>query len=174
MNENSKFEISVLTVSPNVEDYVNLSWNILHSTLYYSCIFSSREVDTTRTLIKRFLLQFINPYEGYIEFAQKVIIAKKKIGNEKLLCLIPSVWMNENYPYGIVNVHEEYQQLIQLRKQLPLYLIELRAFAEAVLEVSENPNGEIFNYWKQWFSERNFIEEMYLFGDVVLFNLLKL
>ncbi|MEO8771522.1 MAG: hypothetical protein ABI402_15610 [Ferruginibacter sp.] len=159
----------------HVDQLTELSWQLLSSMLYFSFLFSQYEILQTKILIKRFLLSANDAYKGYVEFSQRIMLAREKMIKSKkpVLCSIPSIWMHETFKGGFEATESFYLSLITMRKTCPLYRIELRAVAEAVLELSECPTHNNFRYWRQWFQERGHLQEMYLLNDCIVHYLLK-
>ncbi|HEY6914609.1 MAG TPA: hypothetical protein VI413_08035, partial [Paludibacter sp.] len=67
---------------------------------------------------------------------------------------LPSLWFNPENEKGFAGTKQWYRKVYEARQSLPNYKIELKALAEAVLEVSTEPTQNNFHYWKNYFIER--------------------
>ena len=176
MHQNTKHVTGTLySTEANIDHLTALSWQVLQSMLYFSFVFSYREVLQTKCIIKRLLVAAEDPYKGYLDFCQRVMLAREKMlaGRKPTLCCIPSIWMNETFEPGFNSTETAYIALASMRMSYLTYRVELRTVSEALLELSEYPAPDNFRYWKQWFSERGFIQEIYLLNDSIVEYLLK-
>lgn len=175
MTQKNNFENSDYFNQADVDQLTELSWQLLSTMLYFSFLFSQHEIMKTKILIKRFLLCADDTYQGYVEFSQRIMLAREKMMKSKkpVLCSIPSIWMHPAFPDGFEATGRVYESLMSIRRSFPLCRIELRAVAEALLELSECPTHDNFRYWQRWFQERGMVQEMYLLNDCIVHYLLK-
>ena len=55
---------------------------------------------------------------------------------------------------GFAGTKRWFDKLLLQRASVPGYKIQLKVFAEAVLEINETPSGRNFHYWRGYFIER--------------------
>ena len=140
-----------------IDTLVNTAWTFASSALWYTTIFSTREAVTAKRYIKAFLMQSKNPAKAFVVCCQRVLIAKSYYaaqGSDTCTAL-PSAWFSPLNPEGFAFTKPGYDAIKTARQSLPNYQVEIKALAEAVLEYTEQPTTRNFNYWRNYFMERN-------------------
>lgn len=147
------------------ENLVNTAWLFAYTMLWNHQTFSGNEIREAKYYIKELLLKARNPRKAFLAFCQRVILARQNIGalNTDLLAL-PSLWLDGENVEGYAATKEWLQAIKTIRYSLPNYQIEIKAFAEAVLEFSEEPTAKNFNYWRSYFIEHEKPILLHLFG----------
>ena len=117
---------------------------------------SVRETEKAKSQIGFFLCSSSQPLKAYAVFCQRVLLARNYLlQNSHRYLSLPSVWLNAQNEKGFTGTTGWYQQVQETRASLPNYKIELKAFAEAVLELKTEPTAANFQYWKAYFIERH-------------------
>ena len=157
----------------NKELYSQAAWNLSYSAFWELLDFSIVEIDTAMKFIKEFIYKGDDPYDNYLIFCQRVIMAYSYIKRENGKYVpLPSNWFDKANDNGFAGTAKWMDALNNKRKALPLYRIELKAMAEAVLEMTEDPTVANFRYWKTYLLDRK-QEGLYsLFISVVMNGLM--
>ena len=147
----------ITTPNPNeaTEKLVNSAWNFAFTALWNNSVFSKAEIATAKESITEFLAAFKDKEKGYSIFCQRVLLARQYV-TAKLNRFIPlpSIWLDKNNASGFAGTKEWYNNIKAVRTSLPNFKTELRAFAEAVLEISQDPTNANFHYWRNYFIEK--------------------
>lgn len=75
----------------------------------------------------------------------------------------PGRWLNATNAAGYEASLPAFLFLQESRKRVPLYRAELKALAQAILEMAEEPSAPLFREWVQWFGQRRAVGELFLF-----------
>jgi hypothetical protein len=137
------------------DNLVDIAWQFAYSTLWNNHVFSSIEKNEAKVYIKEWLAKSKKPDKAFINFCQRIILARQNIHalNTDYLSL-PSLWFDLDNGDGFAITKEWLYELKAIRHSLPQFKIEVKALAEAVLEFSEEPTSENFQYWRNYFIDR--------------------
>jgi hypothetical protein len=153
--------------SPELTALINTAWHTAYTTLWNCTQFSTAEIDNAKKAIGLFLQQYKTPEKGFIAFCQRVVLGKTQ---DIFLCPIdywlPAQWFNCNIANGFALTRVRYEEIEKKRASLPMYKQELKAFAEAVLEFSQEPTVRNYKFWRQYFIDRNKPDFLELFQKV--------
>jgi hypothetical protein len=132
------------------------AWSLAYSSLWNTSLFSERETEAATNFINHYIYTAPDPYKGYIILCERVLLARMYVArNGSRYIPLPSTWFNVTNVKGFAGTDKWYQNLLLVRSSLPVYKIELKAFAEAILEMAEEPSVNNFSYWRNYFIERN-------------------
>ena len=162
------------TVNNNsIDIYTQAAWNLSYSAFWEQFDFSVIEIETAREFIHSFICNGVDPYANYMAYCQRVLMAYSYIKNENEKYIpLPSKWFDKANDKGFIGTSRWMEVLNIKRKAIPLYRIELKAMAEAVLEMNEDPTVRNFRYWKSYLLDRK-QEWLYsLFVSVVMNGML--
>lgn len=150
-----QIQIRNTVTTDQINIYIQAAWNLAYASFWDQLDFSILELESAREFISAFISNSTNPYENYLEFCQRVLMAFGyiKTGNGKYIPL-PSIWFNNTNDKGFKGTLKWMDDLNCKRRSVPLYRIELKAMAEAVLEMVEEPTVANFRYWKTYLLER--------------------
>jgi len=137
-----------------VNEVINAAWSVAHTALWNTSLFSNKEMQEAKEWIGLYLINSKDLYKAYSIFCQRVLLARQYIsnGNNRYVPL-PSVWLNPEYEKGFVGTRNWYEEMMVIRESLPNHKLILKAFAEAVWEVSQEPTADNFHYWRTYFIE---------------------
>ncbi|MFY7936773.1 MAG: hypothetical protein ACOVOQ_05315 [Flavobacterium sp.] len=139
-----------------MQQKINAAWLVAYTALWNGTVFSTTEQQQTKQLIEQFLQANTDTNAAYNAFVQRVLMARMYIQkNHKALAVTPTEWLATNNNNGFVGTATWYTQLQEKRQAMPLYRLELKAFAEAILDMEEEPTARNFHYWRSYFIERN-------------------
>ena len=132
----------------------NAAWLFAYSALWNNVAFSKTEIADSKNFIKEWL-KARNPEKAFINFCQRIILARLNVEslNSDFLAL-PSLWFDPENPEGYAVIKEWLDEIRIIRRSLPGFKIAIKALAEAVLELSEEPTEENFKYWRSYFIEK--------------------
>lgn len=134
---------------------VSTAWNFAYSALWNCTRFSSKEIATAKEKITEYLSLSRNPEKAFLSFCQRVLLARQYVNkNAGRFIPLPSLWLDRNYEFGFTGTKAWYDEIKTIRESLPDYKAELRAMAEAVLEFSEEPTTQNYQYWRQYFIDK--------------------
>ena len=135
--------------------------------------FKSYDEQTTglaRQFIRGVVLRDGAHYANYAGFCQRILMARhyaeKNPWYSNPFGLVS--WLDPENKQGFAGTAAWYATLQDKRSKQPLYLLELKAFPEAVLEMAEEPVPAIYNYWNNWFMEKQALDAALLFRLVSL------
>ncbi len=139
----------------NLKSLINSAWLFAHTVLWNNQVFSGIEISEAKAYIYDWLHSGKKSAKAFVNFCQRIILARQNIHalNTDFLAL-PSLWLDKDNPDGYVVTKEWLDEVKLIRHSLPNYQIEIKALAEAILEFSEEPTKENFNYWRNYFIER--------------------
>jgi hypothetical protein len=151
-----------------MQHLLGAAWNLAHTALWQTAIFSATEINTARELIKEELATAPDAYKAYLAFGERVLLARHYLskGRNRYVPL-PSLWLHPNNAKGYRGTAAWHQKILEVRASLPVYKIELRALAEGVLELTEEPTVQNFLYWKHYFIEKRAPGLLQLFLSVL-------
>jgi hypothetical protein len=134
---------------------INTAWNFAYSSLWNCTQFSQKEIETGKEKIAEYLLLAKNPARAFSIFCQRVLLARYYVSkNPARYIPLPSVWLDRNNATGFAGTKAWYDEIKSVRESLPNYKSELKAMAEAVLEFSEEPTIQNYQYWRKFFIEK--------------------
>lgn len=136
--------------SMDFKSLVDSAWNLCHTALWPSSVFSFKEIEFAKQLIATYLLARESQERSYMALCQRVLIAREHLG-AAIQVEPPSRWLHPGNSECFAMTNAWYHQVEQMRQSLPLYKIELKAFAEATLEMAQEPTSSNFTYWKSYF-----------------------
>lgn len=133
----------------------NTAWNFACSSLWNSTQFSSKEIEVAKEKIAEYLRLSRHPEKAFSAFCQRVLLARYYVSkNPGRYIPLPSIWLDRDNATGFVGTRAWYNEIKSIRESLPNYKQELKAMAEAVLEFSEEPTVKNYQYWKNYFIEK--------------------
>ena len=139
----------------SIEQLVDAAWNFAYSSIWNSTQFSQREVRSAKEKIEEYFTLSKSVRRAFVSFCQRVLLARQYVTSQKGRHMpLPSVWFDKNNEYGFAGTRDWYAQIKAVRTSLPAYKEEIKALAEAVLEYSEEPTQQNFNYWRSYFIDK--------------------
>jgi hypothetical protein len=172
--------MNTATNNPVIEDAIPNKLNtslmiaaaleVLLAGMYPFKICDEQTLAQARYFIRGFVFRNEHHYANYAEFCQRILMARHYaeknswyVHSCSLLC-----WLDPDNKKGFAGTAAWYATLQDKRSILPLHLLELKAFPEALLEMAEEPGSGIFRYWNNWFIERNATDAALMFRLVSL------
>jgi hypothetical protein len=149
----------------NTELMVNTAWLLASGRLWPCSTFSDKEEQTSKKILRNFITQVMDPYQGYLEICQRVLLTEKQVRSVSGYTIYkrPSRWLNSDSKRGFGISRHWFEELQAKREKDPLYGHALRAFCEAILDMAEEPGCKNYNYWMTWFSKQSALEEHLVF-----------
>lgn len=133
----------------------NTAWNFAYSSLWNSTQFSGKETEAAKERISEFLRLSKDPQKAFSSFCQRVLLARYYVSKHPSRFIpLPSVWLDRENTTGFAGTKAWYNEIKAIRESLPDYKRELKAMAEAVLEFSEEPTIQNYQYWRKYFIEK--------------------
>lgn len=149
-------------------NYIQAAWLAAYTALWNGICFSTTEQEQAKEAIRQWLSQQAGTEAAYKQMVQRILLARQYLtSNTVKYAPIPTEWFATSNNNGYAGTQRWYHQLQQQRQAMPLKAIELKAFAEAVLEMQEEPTGKNFHYWRSYFAERNKQQLLNLFLSTV-------
>jgi hypothetical protein len=140
---------------PELDSLVNTAWNFCATALWSNLIFSNKEIGEAKKQMRFYFSRSGNPKTAYTIFYQRVLLARQYLNNANGRFIpLPSIWLNPENDKGFAGTNQWFQKLNDARQSLPHYKIELKALAEAIWELNQEPTQSNFCYWKNYFIER--------------------
>jgi hypothetical protein len=162
-NKNQTSSIST-TINPYLENLIHTAWQLACTALWNNEVFSEKEKEEAKSAIKNYLLSATDAYQAYLVFCQRVLLTRQYINNSSNRYMpLPSHWLDKNNETGFAGTGKWYDKIKEVRASLPIYKIELKALAESILEMKEEPTASNFNYWRNYFIEKQAPGLLFLF-----------
>ena len=141
--------------SATQEQLISNAWNFAFTALWNNTFFSKAESETAKASIDQFISAFRVKERGHSVFCQRVLLARHYINAQPNRYIpLPSVWLDKNNPTGFAGTKNWYKDILAVRSSLPNYKAELKAFAEAIVEMCEEPTPLNFKFWRNYFIEK--------------------
>lgn len=158
----------VIPDKKNIPLMADTAWILLAVSLGPSTIYDKPTEKMAKAFIRAFMSADKDPYKAYAEFCQRILMARRFIDQNPdydFNSTIPH-WLDPRNHHGFAGTAGWFEKLAEKRKADPIYLLELKAFPEALLELSEEPASANFHYWADWFLERG-AHDQYLLIQLV-------
>jgi hypothetical protein len=134
---------------------VNTAWNFAYTALWNTVQFSLKEIEKAKQQIAAWL-QSENKEKTFIAFCERVLLARQYVNkNSGRYIPLPSVWLDSNNKLGFAGTQKWYDNMKNIRESLPAYKTEIRALAEAMLEISKEPSADNYRYWRTYFMDHH-------------------
>ncbi len=158
-------EPPIYPIKENIKGMVKCAWQLAKVSLWMGQQLPRREEIKAQGTIKSFISNQADPYKGYLEMCQRILLVHKELtqSRDHVIKESSSRYFNPYNESGFVLSVNLFAELQQRRLIEPLHNIELKAFCEAILDMAEDPDEEIFCYWLNWFGERDAVIEPDLF-----------
>ena len=138
-----------------MQHLVDAAWVLATTALWNTALFSATETVTARAMITELFAAAPDPYKAYLAFSERVLLARHYLaGSRQRYVPLPTVWLHPDNEKGYRGTEAWHRKVLDVRASLPVYKIELRALAEGVLEMTEEPTVQNFLYWKSYFIEK--------------------
>lgn len=148
---------------------VTTAWNFAYSSLWNCTQFSQKEIDTAKEKITQYLRLSKHPEKAFSIFCQRVLLARYYVSkNSSRYIPLPSVWLDRYNATGFAGTKAWYVEIKSVRESLPNYKNELKAIAEAVLEFSEEPTIQNYQYWRKYFIDKQMPGLLNLFQVIAI------
>jgi hypothetical protein len=162
-NEKNKYTEQILPIAENTTALVNAAWIIAGTSLWNGIAISKDEEKTAKKMLRREFHFFINPYKAYLNFCQRILFTADEMKTTALL-QTPANWLAAGNDKGYASTLPDLMKLEEIRKKWPLYKVEYKVLAEAVLHMTEEPLKIHYAYWTGWFNERQLKHAAKLFN----------
>ncbi len=130
------------------------AWTITHAFVFGHLQFTTAEKKKAIHEIEQYIMEAENEENGLRIFLERIILFtqyKKTTGYNGHL--LPSVWLSAAAPDGFAQTGAPMKQILDMRKSIPAYRIEIKALAEALIEIAALPSKQNFVYWKDYFTQ---------------------
>jgi hypothetical protein len=131
------------TPGPNKKEdkLVDAAWNFVYTALWNAVQFSSKEAENAKQQIAVWL-QSENKEKTFIAFCERVLLARNYVTkNPSRYIPLPSVWFDSNNKLGFAGTQRWHDDIKAIRESMPGYKTEIKALAEAILELSKDAPG---------------------------------
>jgi hypothetical protein len=158
----------VTVPSPDLTSMIEAATGCCLLVLWPGRITEKKEVNLLKQSFRAFLLQQPDQYGRFVELVQRIILTKEY---HRLFGLTNtaqplSQWLDDGN--GFLLSATWFRALETKRKTIPLYKLEWKALAEALLEITEEGSLELLRYWNNWFLKHNAVTEMLLFHQYIV------
>jgi hypothetical protein len=159
----------LLQPQQQLANLVNAAWNFAYSSLWNSSQFSQTEAENAKEKIATFLQLFKDYEKGFSVFCQRVLLARYYVSkNSSRYIPLPSIWLDKENATGFAGTKTWFEDVKKVRTSLPNYKQEIKAMAEAVLEFSQEPTVQNYQYWRTYFMDREATGLLNLFQVVAI------
>ena len=141
-----------INTNAEVQQLVDSAWNFTYNSLWSMSIFSTKEIEAAKATIYEYLTLAKSPRKAFLTFCQRVLLARHYVSAAKGRYIpLPSLWFDKDNQNGFAGTKKWFQEIKAIRESLPNYKQEIKALAEAVLEFSDEPSVQNYQYWRQYF-----------------------
>lgn len=135
---------------------IDTAWNFAYSALWNTTIFSDKEILAAKVKISDLFTSSKNTDKAFIDFAQRVILARHYITSNKGRYIpLPSVWLDQENERGFAGTKQWLSEIKSIRSSMPNYKIVIKELAQATLEYSSDPSILNYNIWRTYFLNAN-------------------
>jgi hypothetical protein len=135
---------------------VDTAWNFAYSALWNTTLFSDKEVKAAKARITDLFSSSKNSDKAFIDFAQRVILARHYISSNKGRYIpLPSVWLDHDNEKGFAGTKQWLSEIKSIRSSMPNYKIVIKELAEAALDYSSEPSNLNYNIWRNYLLSAN-------------------
>lgn len=160
-----KAHLKILYGGLHPDRLAKIAWLFAYAALWNNQVYSVKEKQNAVSCIKLWL-ESKNPRQRLTQFIQRILIARQNIKFFNLEDLaLPSSFFDPDNAGGFNRTNEWWLDVRLIRESSPLYKLNLRDMAEAILAFSACPSPGVFRYWKSYFSMKD---------DPILLNLFQL
>lgn len=148
---------------------VNTAWTFASTALWNTTVFSETEIQRAKALIAEYLNNDATD-NAFLVFCQRVLLARHYITSQPGRYIpLPSVWLDQNNKLGFAGTGAWYERITAIREAVPGYKTGIKAFAQALLELSNQPSSAAhYNYWKNYFIDHQSPGLLSLFQATVI------
>ena len=173
--KNIPYDTGIHHEKETLDLFAKAGWTFAKVCLFYTQFFYDHELMHVRGQIYRIISNGSNPYDAYMEFCQRILLAVDYITRYQggALCKNCCVWFLPSCKEGYVKTGLMYERHLKRREKSPQWKKQWKPLAEAVLEMSEGHIDEKFEYWINWFEERKAHYELFIFMRAIEFQTFK-
>lgn len=129
-----------------------IAWIFARCLLWNSLEFSAQEEQRAQEQILALLNRCADPRKGFRAFCQRVLLAQQYLSrNDDRYLPLPTQWLHPGNEQGFAGTRNWLRRIETARASLPGHRQELKAMAEAVLEMHEEPCRANYQYWRSYF-----------------------
>lgn len=155
----------IYPVRENINALVHTAWILAIICLWPNQNLSNQESAEGKLQLRRLILNTHNPYLAYLECCQRILLCRKRLSADPCYGISsgPADWFNPDNPNGYRQSEAWFQAMQQQRIKKPLYRHSMKAFCEAILDMTEEPDTGNFQYWINWFIRHTAYDELLCF-----------
>jgi hypothetical protein len=129
-----------------------IAWLFARCQLWNHLEFSAREVQQAQEQILALLNNCGDARKGFKAFCQRVLLAQQYLSRSEGRYLpLPTQWLHPGNEQGFAGTRNWLRRIEAARTSLPGHRQELKAMAEAILEMHEEPSSANYQYWRSYF-----------------------
>jgi hypothetical protein len=137
---------------PKQELLAATAWQFAHCLLWNGLEFSVAEERRAQEQIHALLHAKGDARKAFVSFCQRVLLAQQYLSrSEDRFLPLPTQWLHPGNEQGFSGTHNRLRRIETARVSLPGHRQELKAMAEAVLEMHEEPSSANYQYWRSYF-----------------------
>lgn len=174
LNEEYHYK-SGFAAKENLDTLAAAGWTFAKVTLFHSHLYYDHELLQLHRQMVRLMATGNSPYDTYLEFCQRLMLAVDFITRyrEGVLCTSAIQWFRPTFTDGFARTGPMYERLLQKREQDPLWKKQWKVLAEAILDITEGHSQEKFEYWITWFKKRRARYELFIFVRAIEYQTFK-
>jgi hypothetical protein len=167
MNQSNNIN-NVTKPSPDLKSMIEAATGCCLLVLWPGRITEKKEVNLLKQGFRAFLLQQPDQYGRFVELVQRILLTKEyyRLYGLANTAQLASQWLDDGN--GFLLSATWFKALEKKRNTIPLYKLEWKALAEALLEITEEGSLELLRYWNNWFRKHNAVAEMLLFHKYIV------
>jgi hypothetical protein len=129
-----------------------IAWIFARCLLWNDLEFSALEEQRAQEQILTLLNRCADARRGFKSFCQRVMLAQQYLSrSEDRYLPLPTQWLDPGNEQGFAGTRNWLRRIEAARASLPCHRQELKAMAEAVLEMHEEPTPANYQYWRSYF-----------------------
>lgn len=129
-----------------IEPLTNGAWVFAQCALWPGCNFSQAEQEAAKDYIRGYLQAAENKKRAFMALCQRVVLTKRYLAkSDSRYVSLPSVWFNNEYPFGFAGTLSWLRTVEEQRKKVPAYLSHVKALAKGYYRYTVRPDGRQFD-----------------------------
>lgn len=151
-------------------------WKLARVTLFPRQLYTDKENQVILKQILHYIIISPDPYQGYLEFCQRILLLNQYLecGEHGSFCTPAMAWFSPACELGFSRTEKMYQNIVAERGPSLFFVKQWKDLAEAVLDITESPGIENYEYWMNWFNERGEFDELFLLIRCILSPMVKM
>lgn len=150
------------------DQIISNAWLFAQASLWEGQVFTETEIKKFKKLIAEFFEECEYSDETFIEFCERVILAKRYVSRSQFRYVAaPINWLNIHFKYGISGTAKWYSEVELQRVTAPEYNKGLSFLAQAVVKYTASPSLPVYRACRKRLIELKQYDLLPVFNSLV-------